>query len=305
MRLPFSRHLFAPLLGVGLGLFGHPSIASAEEANPKKVKIEIEDAQLSLIQNTFVAAPIAGVVSEVLVSEGELVEVGHRMVQLDDQQVRTEYEASQAAFEAARMEADNDVDARYAKRTLEVRIRELEQSLEANQGFAGAISDTEIAKQQLVVDQARLAIEQAEHELRVAQANATEKAAAAKIGLARLTRHAVEAPVSGQIAEVAVEPGEWVEAGKPLVRVIKLNPIRVECFVDGQLYGSELVGRSIAFHPSVTDGNSEPGKPFVGKVTYVSPELHPVTGQARLWATVENPAQRARAGMRGRLTINP
>ncbi|QDT01746.1 putative efflux pump membrane fusion protein [Rubripirellula lacrimiformis] len=277
--------------------------------------IVIDDAQLSLIQNTFVAAPIAGVVSKVWVAEGDSVAAGDGMVQLDDQQVQTEFEAADASFQAAKMEAENDVDARYAKRTLQVRSQELQQSVQANEGFAGAIPDTEIAKLQLVVDQAELAIEQAEHEQRVAQASASEKEAAAKIVKARWEKHKINAPVNGQVVEVAVEPGEWVEAGKPVVRLVTLDPIRVECFVDGQTYGSELVGRSIRFFlaGSEPDGGSSKsggGKPasgnpnvLKGKVTYVSPELHPVTGQSRLWATVENPDLAARAGMRGRLEI--
>ncbi|TWU51062.1 putative efflux pump membrane fusion protein [Rubripirellula tenax] len=264
--------------------------------------IVVADAQVSLIQNTFIAAPISGVVAEVLVSEGDHVVAGHRMVQLDNEQVRREWEAAEAAFYAARMEADNDIDARYAKRTMEVRSRELQQSQDANRGFAGAISATEIAKLQLVVDQAKLSIEQAEHELKVAEAVAVEKAAAAKIVKARMDKHGIQAPVAGQVAEVAVEAGEWVEAGKPVVRLIALDPIRVECFVDGQNHGSELVGRSIKFYPA-NSPNGEKVKPLIGKVTYVSPELHPVTGQARLWATVDNSKQIGRAGMRGRLEI--
>lgn len=265
--------------------------------------IRIDDAQVSLIQNTFIAAPIAGVVAEVSVAEGDQVDVGRPMIRLDDEQVRTELEATKAAYEAARLKADNDVDARYAQRTLEVRTRELEQSVEANRGFAGAISNTEIAKLQLVVDQAKLAIEQAEHDLQVAAAGANEKFAAAQIAEARLVKHRVTAPVAGQVVEVAVEPGEWVEAGKPVVRLISLDPIRVECFVDGNAYGSELVGRSVDFFASGANDSNGLKKPLRGTVTYVSPELHPVTGQARLWATIQNPKQMARAGMRGRLVI--
>lgn len=267
--------------------------------------IEIADAQVSLIQNTFVAAPIAGIVSRVSVTEGDAVEVGRPMVVLDDAQVRTELQAAMASLEAARMEATNDVDARYAQRTLEVRQRELEQSDDANRSFAGAVSETEIAKQRLVVDQSRLAIEQAEHEMQVAQASAREKEAAATMVKARLEKHTIAAPVSGKVVEIVTEPGEWVEAGKPVVRVISTDPIRVECFIDGNRYGDELVGRPIQFFHTRQDNELHRSKPIPGKVTYVSPELHPVTGQARLWATIDNPDGKARAGMRGRLIISP
>jgi macrolide-specific efflux system membrane fusion protein len=269
-------------------------------------RIAIADAQVSLIQNTFIATPIAGLVAEVSVAEGDRVEAGSRLVQLDAQQTQTELEAAQAAYEAARLQSDNDVDARYAKRTLEVRQRELQQSLIANEQFPGSISQTEISKLQLVVDQSRLAIEQAEHEMQVASAGAREKLAAAKIVEARLDRHRVLAPVSGIAVEVAVEPGEWVEVGKPVVRIISLDPIRVECFVDGRQHGAELVGGAVEFFPTQADINGDTAAPPLrGKVSFVSPELNPVTGQARLWATIENPGLSARAGMLGRIVIAP
>ena len=263
--------------------------------------IEVKDAQLSLIQNTFIASPLAGIVETVSVTEGDSVRRGDAMVMLNNDQVRTEMEAAEAAFEAARLQADNDVDARYARRSLEVSQRELEQSADANRGFAGAISDTEIAKLQLVVDQSRLAIEQAEHELQVATAQAKEKAAAARITEARLEKHNITAPVAGTVVEVAVEAGEWIEPGKPAVRLISLDPIRAECFIDGRKHGKELVGRAVEF----TISGTETPQTLTGTVTFVSPEVHPVTGQARLWAELQNPNQSATAGLRGRLVIRP
>lgn len=289
-------------VAVALGTMVVPQDARAQTVAGGK--IEIADAQVSLIQNTFVAAPIPGVVAEVFVAEGDEIKSGVRMVQLDSQQAQTELEAARAAYEAARLQSDNNVDERYAKRTLDVRTRELQQSNEANRQFPGSVSATEIAKLELVVDQSRLAIEQAQHEALVARAGAIEKLAQLRIVEARVGKHGVKAAVSGQVVEVAVEPGEWVEAGKPIVRVLSLDPIRVECFVDGRKFGSELVGREVDFFPATADGGKKQ-KPLRGKVTFVSPELHPVNGQARLWATVANPSLSARAGMRGSMTILP
>ncbi len=297
MRIPI---VLLPLLFAALWLTVVPLDAKAQEAGSGQ--IEIADAQVSLIQNTFVAAPIAGVVAEVLVAEGDQVDAGQGLVQFDAEQAQTELDAARAGYDAARLESDNDVSERYATRTLEVRQRELQQSMEANTQFTGSVSETEIAKQQLVVDQARLAIEQAQHDLKIARARAVEKLAAMKIVEARVRKHGVQATVAGTVAEVAVEPGEWVEAGKPIVRVLSLNPIRVECFVDGRVYGPELVGRGIEFFLADT-ASAEAETPLRGNVTFVSPELNPVTGQARLWATIENPKLAARAGMRGRLVI--
>ncbi len=267
-------------------------------------RIEIEAAQVSLIQNTLVAAPLSGVVAKVHVREGDDVAVDSPIAQLDDEQAKTELVASEAAYEAAHLEADNDVDARYARRTLEVRQRELQQSLDANRTYSGAVSETEIDKLRLVVDQSRLAIEQAEHQQQVAMAKATEQLAAVQIAQTRLRKYRIVAPVRGSVVEVSVQPGEWVEAGKPIARLISLDPIRVECFVDGRKHGGELVGRDVEFVCPIEDEDPDSDSiRLSGKVDFVSPELNPVTGQIRLWATINNPDRRARAGMRGRLVI--
>ncbi|MGB7344903.1 MAG: HlyD family efflux transporter periplasmic adaptor subunit [Pirellulaceae bacterium] len=276
-----------------------PAQSEPESDQKTEVILDVAEAQTSLIQNAFIAAPMSGVVAKVDVSEGDDVKVGSRLVLLRDDQARTELQAAQAAFEAARLMGDNDVDQRYAQRTLEVRQREYQQSQIANNNFPGTISETELEKLRLVVDQSRLAIEQAAHDLLVARATAAEKQAAVQIAEERLKKHGIETLVSGFVTEVDVEPGEWVEAGKPIVRVISIDPIRVECFVDGKLFGAELVGHPVRFTPSDSNGNVN----AIGKVTFVSPELHPVTGQVRLWATIENTDRKIRAGMQGRLVI--
>ena len=263
--------------------------------------LQISDAQVSLIQNAFIASPLPGVVATIDVKEGDRVTKGTRLALLDDLQAKTELLAARAAYEAARLAAENDVDERYAIRTLAVNKRELRQSEIANQNFRGTVSSTELDKLRLVVEQSALAIEQAAHERLIARATATEKQASVNIVNERLKKHGIETTVNGIVTEIDVELGEWVEAGKPIVRVISLDPIRVECFVDGLKYGRNLVGKKAEFVPSLGDAKDK--EAFSGEVTHVSPELHPVTGQVRLWATIKNPNHEILAGMRGKLKI--
>ena len=137
------------------GLLAVPAVSAEDRvpAGDPKVLMEIGDAQISLIQNTFIAAPIAGAVASVDVKEGDQVDVGKVLVRLRADQAETEMLAAQSAYEAARLESANDVDERYAQRTMEVRQRELMQSQKANRALDGTVSETEIEKQKLVVDQ--------------------------------------------------------------------------------------------------------------------------------------------------------
>ena len=305
LSMPETRNLPSTFALAATLFLGHPVVSAQDHA--KGQPIDVPDAQVSLIQNTVIASPISGVVSEVPVKEGMEIRDGELLVQLDADHVKTEMEAAAAAFEAARMEGENDIDARYAQRSLEYHLRELEQSRQANTQFDGAVSDSEVEKQRLLADQARLQIEQAKHQQTVSLAKAKEKEAAAKMAEQRIEQHSILSSGDGQIVEISVQPGEWVDAGTPVARVISLDPIRIDCFIDGRSYGSELVGHDVTFLCDKLPG-SKPGDPparFPGKIVFVSPELHPVTGQVRLWATVANPKHRLRSGMQGRVQIAP
>ncbi|WP_168566406.1 efflux RND transporter periplasmic adaptor subunit [Crateriforma spongiae] len=284
--------------------------SAASESGTTSPIIQV-DAQTSLIQNTTLASPISGIIKSIHVREGDSIEPATQLVQFADEEINAELQAAKAAYEAAVIESRNDVDARYAQRSLDVHQQELQKSQQANQRFAGAISGTEIERLQLVVDQSTLAIEQADHQREIATAKAREKLAAVRLIETRLTKHHYQSPIGGRVAEVMVEPGQWVEQGKPLVRVIALNPIRVECFVDGQRYGDELLDAKVEFRLRTTSMASAASpmtassatETWSGNVTFVSSELHPVTGQTRLWARIDNPDRRLRAGMKGTMAI--
>ena len=86
--------------------------------------------------------------------------------------------------------------------------------------------------------------------------------------------------------------------GDTIARMINLETLRVEALVDGNTYGNELVGRAMTFVPASSELNA-----CEGRVVFVSPELHPVTGQVRLVGEIQNPDGVLRAGMKGSLAI--
>ncbi len=275
------------------------SSARADREFVRPAKWLLDEAQTSLIQNTVIASPLAGVVEAVRVTEGDRLEAGTVVVQLADGLAEEEVAAARAALQTARLERQNDVAVRYAERRFEVSTHKLKQSGVANETYRGAVTDLELRQLQLEADQSALAIEQARHDLRVADARVNEALAALAIAEIRLDRHRIAAGTAGLVAEVDVQPGQWVDAGSPIVRVISLHPLRVECFVDGRQHGRELLGRSVTFTPTETIE----AKPYRGEVTHVSPERHPVTGKVRLWATIANPDGTLGPGMPGRLLV--
>jgi macrolide-specific efflux system membrane fusion protein len=279
--------------------FDNPSDDSERPQRDPPAKLLLGEAQTSLIQNTVLAAPLAGIVESVAVSEGDRVDADTVLVDLADDLAAEELAAARAALQTTRLESQNDVAVRYAERTLEVNAHKLKQSGVANETYRGAVTDLELRQLQLEADQSALAVEQARHDLKVADAQVNEKLAAFAIAEIRLDRHRIRAPTAGLVAEIDVQPGQWVDAGSPVVRVISLDPLRVECFVDANEHGRELLGRGVTFNPTQPiDAES-----YRGEITFVSPERHPVTGKVRLWATIANPDQTLLPGTPGRLLV--
>jgi multidrug efflux pump subunit AcrA (membrane-fusion protein) len=265
-----------------------------DKAKPVAKRLISDQAQASLRFNVTIAASMPGEVSVVDVTEGQQVNEGDRLVQLDDAVARAEWIASQRALDAAELQASNDVDARFAKRSLDVKSREFEQSEAANQSFQGTVSDTEIDRLRLVVDQSRLAIEQAEHERKVAVAQAEEKAAIAGAAAVKVQKHSVLAPRESQVAELLVQVGQRVDAGEPMVRLIDVSSLRIECLVDAAQAKLTKAGEPVAFE---FDG----AQTCHGQIDFVSPEINPVTGQVRILATVANKDGQLRPGTQGKL----
>ena len=100
----FGR-LTCGLYGITAWALMMPLPTYADETSAAQTPLlQCDDAQISLIQNTFIAAPIAGVVASVDTSEGDLVKVGTSLIRLNAEQAETELLAARSAYEAARLE---------------------------------------------------------------------------------------------------------------------------------------------------------------------------------------------------------
>jgi macrolide-specific efflux system membrane fusion protein len=96
--------------------------------------------------------------------------------------------------------------------------------------------------------------------------------------------------------------GEWVQPGEKVLRILRLDRLRAEGFVDARNLERELLDAPVKVRVSL------PGQPeaeFSGRVVFVSPEIDPVNSQVRIWADIENPKLELRPGLRAAMTIDP
>ena len=277
-----------------------PSSSDSESLPAPAITAE---AQIRFINDVELAFGIAGRVEQVRVKEGDIISSAQLLASLDGRIARHEAQTAHLESEIAKTRHDNDADLRFAKATLRVHTSELNRLHAANNRFTISVSDSEIQRLEHLVEQARLTIEQASRDHQIAGFTAEQKQSDAAATQVRLQQHELSAPFSGVIARVDARPGAWLDSNQPAVRLVQLNRVRAEAFVDGGKYGLELVGRSASFRVVGSANEVTSKHAFPGKIVFVAPEIHPVTGQARIWCELDNDDLHLRPGMSGELII--
>lgn len=281
--------------------FGALALIVAAES-PAAGEVKLDMVQVTVIEQIQVPALEKGALAALDVREGDLVERGQVLGHLDEKQAQIDIRRAEAELEKAREESENDVNKRFAVASLKVAEAEYKRAREAVEKFSGAISKTELERLDLTVQKSALQIEQSDRDQRVASITTRLHGIALDAAQLMLDRHRFESPVAGMVVQVHRRPGEWVNPGEPVVRILRLDRLRVEGFLDSKEHGPDLKGRPVMLTVNL------PGKPnrdFQGTVVFVSPEVEPVTGQFRVWAEVENPEFLLRPGLQGSLSILP
>lgn len=256
------------------------SDSEQEEERVVRVRVEVMEpstisseayanARLEGAQEALIYASMGGTVEEVLVSEGDEIEAGDRLVRMDtDQQVNAGTSSALASVSAARANAENS-------RTNYSRMETLYQ--------AGALSAQEL-------DGVRVALEAAEAQLRQAQAGYTQ---------ARSTRDNawIVAPFSGKVGRV------WARAGNmggqnPLLSISSNGGVVARVLLpESNIFDLEEGQAAYVTVPAL-DHQSVPGI-----VTAVSPSVDPVSGQVSAEVRFDNPESLLRPGFSGRVSI--
>jgi macrolide-specific efflux system membrane fusion protein len=283
---------FAPLrLGVILSLMLLPSGLVAAETTSTAKPLEVESVVLRLMAEAEVPAQEAGVITEVAVREGDTVKRGTLLAQIDDQVARMAERAAKLKYDVAHEKATNDVQVRFARKSADVAEAELQRSTESVARFAKSVSQSQIDVERLNVEKTRLEAEQADHNQQIAtleMKSAQNELDAAKV---ERERRRVVAPFEGTVVQVFVRLGEWVEPGQKALRIVDASRLRAEGFLNAANANAKLLGAAV----EVTLAD-ESNLQLPGKISFVSPEVDPITGQVRVWAEIDNRTGALRPG---------
>ena len=254
-------------------------------------------ARLVAILNTTIASETPGIVRYIDVKPGESVAEQNVLIRLNEETFTAEHDVAAAESEIARLEAQNRVNIDYAIKSAEVALSILKRSQQANRSFAKAVPATEIEKLRLEWEQALLSGKQAEMEFDIAQWAEKLKLRKQQAAKVRLDGRKVLAPYSGTIAQIYVQPGQWVNAGEPIVRLMDSSRLRAEAYLHEDLIRQVSVGQAASFEYTLANETVQ----VPATVTFVGVEI--VEGIFQVWADFENPEGLHVPGIEGRLVL--
>ncbi len=219
------------------------------------------------------------------VREGRDVEAGTVLGRIDDKQAQANREERNFEVEVSREQAENNVNVRFAQASLRVAEAEYEQSQAANKRAPGSITPAELRRLALNVEKTRLQIEVAEMEQRIAKHTMGAKSARLKEIDGSIERREIKAPVSGRVVELVKQRGEWCEPGAVVLKMVQLDTLRVEGFVNAaNVAPADVSNRPVTVQVRMAGNQVES---FKGKIVFVDPRVQ-AGGEYRVYAEVAN-----------------
>lgn len=186
-------------------------------------------------RSSSVAPQVSGLVQRMAVDEGDRVEVGDVLLELDAELPRLELQRMLAQQEEAQLMYDD-------ARRLADEARRL-------------IDDRNISKTEY---DSRLASEAAE-ETRLRQL-----AAEVRMQRVRLDHHTLKAPFSGVIGIKYTEVGQWLNAGSAALQLVQMDPLRVQARIPERYFAEVRAGT-----PVTISVDAYPGDPVEARIDSV------------------------------------
>jgi macrolide-specific efflux system membrane fusion protein len=291
------RRFFAlAILAAALAVLPEFVVRGAPPGSP----LHVDSVVVTLIDQVDLAAREAGALEQIAVHEGQTVENGALLARLDDSDAVLSLNKAKLEREIAAKQAGDDVKLRFAKKALEVATAEEQRAIESAQKFSKSVSQTELDELRLTKQKAALEVEAAVEDQDIARLTAKLKENAVETAMNNVAHRHIVSPLGGMVVQIKRQRGEWVQLGEAVVRVVRLDRLRAEAFINAHEIGGDLVGRPVTLS---VDLPGAARSQFHGKIVFVNPESNPVNGQSRVWAEIENPQQILRPGLSGSMTI--
>ena len=265
-------------------LFSFPLIQDGPQDKDSQ-SIRIEGAIVKIIDSAKIPAELPGVLLELSYREGQTVQKGDLLAKIKSSDLSLEHRRAKAKHRIAVAKSENQIDIQFAKKSAEVSSAKLARSLSSNQRAPGVVSRGRLQELELETHRDKLRIEQATKNLEVAKMEMDLTQADIELSENAMAKANILSPIGGVVVLVEKNPGEWVEPGDTVLKVVRLDRLKLEGFVTVSQAGKIKIGDSAKVF---FEQDSMTATEVNGKVTFINPEANPVNSQVEVWVEIDN-----------------
>jgi len=279
-----ERAFIVVCLSMLLALSPATTRAQAPLQTPEKLGwLEFDHCPVFIIDSLDIPAQENGMIAKLDVQVNQDIEKIQLLGGLDPTAAILEESLAGKQAQVALAMAMDDGDLKFAKLLVEEAAIALDSYEQINS--RGSATDAEMRSKRLAVSQAELKVQHAIQTTDQLKLKARLAQASVVAASERLNRLKFIAPFSGSIAEIHRHQGEWVQMGQPIVRLIRLDELRVDVYIPIQSVDiASLVDGPVLV--TARRAGTEPVH-FSGRVTHYDPAVSS-TGEVRVHATIQN-----------------
>jgi RND family efflux transporter MFP subunit len=262
---------------------------------------------LAAREEVVVSAEVAGRVARLGHDLGDRVVDGAPLVELDQEKLRYRADAQRAALAQARARygATTDGDLPPLERVPEVvstgaQLADAQQRLDRAKSLTARqlLPQSDLDAAQTRLDTARAAHEQALASARQLRADIQAQESSLRLAERELRDAIVRAPFEGYVAERLVSLGQFVQPQTPVMRIVRLHPLKVTAEVPEKFAPWIETGRDMTLRV-----DAFPGQVVHGRIVRVSPAVSLKSRAFAIEGEVPNADGRLKPGTFARVQI--
>jgi HlyD family secretion protein len=298
---------------IGLLLFGCSSKDAGDQAPTVTVQVAsaentaiqsqvTADAVLYPIDQAAIVPKVSAPVKKFYVDRGTKVHAGQLLAELENSDLAGTVTENEGGYQQA--EANYQTALQNAAQNLTLAKQQLDAQQKVYDSRVALLAQGAVSAKD--VQDAKIALTQAQNQYELAQKQGDLKAAEGQLtaakgrnssALAQLDYTRVTSPINGVITDRPVYPGEMPPSGSPILTVMDLSQVVARAHVSQQEAAQLSVGDAATISsPGQTDD-------VAGKVSLVSPALDPNSTTVEVWVQAPNPRERLRPGSSVRIAI--
>ena len=285
-----------------------PQSVSVEAAQVRDVRRQVDVVgTLAAREEVVVSAEVEGRVSRLAHDLGDRVAAGAPLIELDSEKLQYRAEAQRAALEQARARygASGEEELPPLDRVPNVvstaaQLADAQQQLDRANNLASRslLSRSDLETAQTRFDTAKAAHDQALASARQLRADIEAQSSSLRLAQRNLRDAVIRAPFDSYVAERMVSEGQYLQPQAPVMRLVRLQPLKITAEVPERFAPWIETGRELAVRV-----DAYPDQIFAGKVVRIAPAVNLKSRAFAIEGEVPNSDGRLKPGTFARVQI--